>query len=159
MENLKISWPLSTELESGMRQRIILFCVSQIILSLLAGVKTYWFMGQWHSFMGKCACHQAWQVEFHLVVHWTRMPPPPIGSGIWIFVLRWWHWLGRWYSFAGGMMSLGWPLRVHSLSLLPVCSVCFILGLKDVIALILALVVYWHACLQREVSLCNCKPK
>jgi hypothetical protein len=39
-------------------------------------------------------------------------------------------------------MSLGWPLRVHSLSLLPVCSVCFTLGLKDMIALILALVIY-----------------
>lgn len=39
-------------------------------------------------------------------------------------------------------MSLGWPLRVRSLSLLPVCSVCFTLGLKDVIVLILVLVVY-----------------
>lgn len=99
LDNVQKKWRFlglwSTGLEYRASQRITQLIHSpKVIWGLLAGVKNCWLIGPWDSLVGKCACPQAWQLEFHVVGGWMRMSP--VRPGVWNLVLSSWDSLRRW---------------------------------------------------------------
>lgn len=68
-----------------------------------------------------------------VVILMTTPPPSPYQAHVSEHLApSWRHYLGRWFSPAGGSMSLGMGFEDHRLILLPVFSFYFMLAFEDV---------------------------